>query len=307
LYAPFGEITNEYNSGFGNNVLPKYSFNAKELDEETGMYYYEARYMAPPVFISRDPLFEKYPTFSPYAYCANNPIKYIDPTGETIVVCSKNGQNETKYYWDNGKVWTPYGKNGRKPVEGAEYIRDNDVGKIIKSLNKINSTKEGKYILSKLSASSNEYKIRNEQKGDSYACYVRSEKTVYMNKNNGIGVLSHELFHAFQDLNGRGEASIYNEVEAYVFQGMVSTSLEVDDYNSGMKAPKDFPDEELANKYINAMKNLVTNFNYKDFKIAIKNFKKVSKANNIRGKYNNYRLIPNRHVLTTGSLLKKVR
>jgi len=82
LYAPFGEITNEYNSGFGNNVLPKYSFNAKELDEETGMYYYEARYYAPPTFTSRDPLFEKYPTFSPYAYCANNPIKYIDPTGE---------------------------------------------------------------------------------------------------------------------------------------------------------------------------------------------------------------------------------
>ena len=84
LYAPFGEITNEYNSSFGSSVLPKYSFNAKELDEETGMYYYEARYMAPPVFISRDPLFEKYPTFTPYAYCANNPIKYIDPTGEEI-------------------------------------------------------------------------------------------------------------------------------------------------------------------------------------------------------------------------------
>ena len=86
LYAPFGEITNEHNSSFGNNVIPKYSFNAKELDEETGMYYYEARYYAPPVFTSRDPLFEKYPTFTPYAYCANNPIKYIDPTGEEIDV-----------------------------------------------------------------------------------------------------------------------------------------------------------------------------------------------------------------------------
>ena len=48
LYAPFGEITTEYNATFGNNVLPKYSFNAKELDEETGMYYYEARYYKPP-------------------------------------------------------------------------------------------------------------------------------------------------------------------------------------------------------------------------------------------------------------------
>ena len=85
LYAPFGEITNEYNNSFGNGVIPKYSFNAKELDEETGMYYYEARYYAPPTFTSRDPLFEKYPTFSPYAYCANNPVKYIDPTGRDAI------------------------------------------------------------------------------------------------------------------------------------------------------------------------------------------------------------------------------
>ena len=102
LYAPFGEITNEYNSTFGNNLLPKYSFNAKELDEETGMYYYEARYMAPPVFISRDPLFEKYPTFTPYAYCANNPVKFIDPDGRDWyeAVNSETKQKEIK--------WTDY-------------------------------------------------------------------------------------------------------------------------------------------------------------------------------------------------------
>ena len=84
LYAPFGEITTEYNANFGNNVLPKYSFNAKELDEETGMYYYEARYYKPPVFTSRDPMFEKYFWMTPYAYCANNPVKYVDPSGEEI-------------------------------------------------------------------------------------------------------------------------------------------------------------------------------------------------------------------------------
>ncbi len=96
LYAPFGEITNEHNSSFGSSVLPKYSFNAKELDEETGMYYYEARYYQPPVFISRDPLFEKYPTFSPYTYCANNPVKYVDPDGRDTLFFSHNGYFEKK-------------------------------------------------------------------------------------------------------------------------------------------------------------------------------------------------------------------
>ena len=90
LYAPFGEITTEYNINFGNNVIPKYSFNAKELDEETGMFYYEARYYAPPVFTSRDVMFEKYFWMSPYAYCANNPVKYVDPSGNTVVITGED-------------------------------------------------------------------------------------------------------------------------------------------------------------------------------------------------------------------------
>jgi RHS repeat-associated protein len=69
-----GEITTEYNANFYSNILPKYAFNAKELDEETGMYYYDARYYNPPVFTSRDPMFEKYFWMTPYAYCANNPV-----------------------------------------------------------------------------------------------------------------------------------------------------------------------------------------------------------------------------------------
>ena len=59
LYAPFGEITTEYAPLWQNGTLPKYAFNAKELDEETGMYYYEARYYKPPVFTSRDPRWTK--------------------------------------------------------------------------------------------------------------------------------------------------------------------------------------------------------------------------------------------------------
>lgn len=74
------------------SALPKYAFNAKELDEETGMYYYEARYYKPPVFISRDQHFERYPTFSPYTYCYNNPLKYVDPTGKDGVIVIKDNK-----------------------------------------------------------------------------------------------------------------------------------------------------------------------------------------------------------------------
>jgi RHS repeat-associated protein len=60
-----------------------YKFNAKELDRETGLYYYGARYYNPraSIWYGVDPLAEKYPSWSPYAYCGNNPINYIDPDG----------------------------------------------------------------------------------------------------------------------------------------------------------------------------------------------------------------------------------
>ncbi|WP_255424450.1 RHS repeat-associated core domain-containing protein [Apibacter sp. HY039] len=58
-----------------------YLFNGKELDEETGLYYYGARYYNPreSVWLSVDPLFEQ--TMTSYQYCYQNPVKFIDPTG----------------------------------------------------------------------------------------------------------------------------------------------------------------------------------------------------------------------------------
>ena len=95
LYAPFGEILQEHLAV--DNRIPKYAFNAKELDEENGMYYYSARYYAPPTFISRDPMFEKYPSISPYTYCANNPMKFIDPDGREKIksLSTKDTRNAT--------------------------------------------------------------------------------------------------------------------------------------------------------------------------------------------------------------------
>nr|WP_221405079.1 RHS repeat-associated core domain-containing protein [Apibacter adventoris] len=58
-----------------------YLFNGKELDEETGLYYYGARYYNPreSVWLSVDPLFEE--TMTPYQYTYQNPIRFTDPMG----------------------------------------------------------------------------------------------------------------------------------------------------------------------------------------------------------------------------------
>jgi len=64
-YIPFGEVFIEERNAIWNTP---YKFNAKELDEETGLYYYGARYYDPRVslWISADPLQEKYPNISTY-------------------------------------------------------------------------------------------------------------------------------------------------------------------------------------------------------------------------------------------------
>ena len=76
-YTPYGEMFREYN-----NVTP-FRFNGKELDTETGLYYYGARYYNPAtaLWLGVDPLASKYPGMSPYVYCMSNPVKYVDPDG----------------------------------------------------------------------------------------------------------------------------------------------------------------------------------------------------------------------------------
>ena len=77
-YLPFGETLvdehlNSHNSPF--------KFNGKEFDEETGNYYYSARYYDPKfsIFISVDPLADKFAGRSAYEYCFSNPVKLVDP------------------------------------------------------------------------------------------------------------------------------------------------------------------------------------------------------------------------------------
>jgi RHS repeat-associated protein len=76
-YFPFGETS------FGSYSRKRYRFCGKERDEESGLYYYGARYYAPWScrFVSLDPLASKYPFYTPYQYAGNRPINFIDLDG----------------------------------------------------------------------------------------------------------------------------------------------------------------------------------------------------------------------------------
>ena len=105
-YTPYGETWVEKTSNTGNEFLP-YKFTGKEIDEETGLYYYGARYLDPKysLWISAAPALGDYIpgvgkatandignlpgmggafnhiNFNLYHYAGNNPVKYVDPDG----------------------------------------------------------------------------------------------------------------------------------------------------------------------------------------------------------------------------------
>ncbi len=83
-HTPFGEIAQNASSG-SDEFRPK--FTGKELDDDTQLYYYGARYYDPALgrFISADDRMggdpERHQSLNRYAYASNNPIIYNDPSG----------------------------------------------------------------------------------------------------------------------------------------------------------------------------------------------------------------------------------
>ncbi|MBI4488708.1 MAG: hypothetical protein HY694_06450, partial [Deltaproteobacteria bacterium] len=80
-YDPWGKVSRE--EGIGDSVR---RFTGKQLDPESGLYYYGGRYYDPELgrFISPDPFVgqpDDPQNLNRYSYVGNNPVNYIDPSG----------------------------------------------------------------------------------------------------------------------------------------------------------------------------------------------------------------------------------
>ncbi|MBU2541140.1 MAG: RHS repeat-associated core domain-containing protein [Candidatus Omnitrophica bacterium] len=81
-YTPYGELATTQQTGGSTNYL----FTGKELDASTGLYFYGARYYDAEIgrFITPDTIVQAPSdpqSLNRYAYCRNNPVKYVDPSG----------------------------------------------------------------------------------------------------------------------------------------------------------------------------------------------------------------------------------
>jgi RHS repeat-associated protein len=82
-YHPFGTTSYRAGRSYAEVSQKRYKYCGKERDEETGLYYYGARYYAGWLcrFVSVDPLQHEYPYYTPYQYAGNKPITYVDLDG----------------------------------------------------------------------------------------------------------------------------------------------------------------------------------------------------------------------------------
>ncbi|MGD9493433.1 MAG: RHS repeat domain-containing protein [Bacteroidales bacterium] len=83
-YLPFGETFVDQQNGYDS----RYTFSAKEKDDETQYSYFGARYYDSDlsVWLSVDAMSDEYPELSPYCYVGNNPVNAIDPDGNKIIL-----------------------------------------------------------------------------------------------------------------------------------------------------------------------------------------------------------------------------
>ena len=114
-YVPFGEVFIEERNSIWNTP---YLFNAKEFDEEKGLYYYGARYYDPrlSLWISTDKSAIIAPGYSPYTFCKNNPNIMVDPNGNFPIFINGRTSNDTERgsasYWSMGLLEVVKQKTG---------------------------------------------------------------------------------------------------------------------------------------------------------------------------------------------------
>jgi RHS repeat-associated protein len=194
-YLPYGECF--FERRIDDYWTTPYKFNAKELDAETGMYYYGARYYTPEVsiWLSVDPMAGEYPSLSPYNYCANNPVILIDPNGMNldnyfifesgdIVVERTDDETNTYTFVSDDGTHTDLGtynveKNTTQSHNGASQEKD------MVDLSNINKN----FIKNRETVGSEHYLGEDETAsllGAAYLTYKETKKTTYITQYNGL-------------------------------------------------------------------------------------------------------------------------
>ena len=203
------------------------SFTGKELDAETGHSYFGARYYAPATLVtwlSVDPTADKYPSISPYAYCAWNPLKLVDPEGREVYINGAQADQAVSQL-QTSNMEISRSENGRLSVDLHDKNRS-DLTKeerlvydaIMSSDIKINITaqntelQDGKHIFrATINGEKNVYECPNG--GSNMGSYYNSNS----NTATSVGFIDMDVLEA----NGFDQG-VAHEVSEYLIAGQIA-------------------------------------------------------------------------------------
>jgi RHS repeat-associated protein len=187
-----------------------YKYGGKEFDKERSLNWsdFEARqYMNDvPMFTTMDPLAEKYYSYSPYAYCAGNPVRFIDPDGKKIVIGS---------WWGRFMAFLGVNNYEAKVQQQIEQLKKDDTvvkGMIerlensphIVTINPIPPNRNPDLNLGDGNVTLPRKKDRTRPQGSSIEYNPDNNKTNNGNNRPAKVGLTHEFGHADDLAHGRG-------------------------------------------------------------------------------------------------------
>jgi RHS repeat-associated protein len=215
-YLPYGETWVDIQTfNMIDYNLGVYLFNGKEKDSETGYNYFGARYYDSEniSWLSVDPLSDKYPNLSPYAYCANNPVNLVDPDGRDVWLADKEG-------------------NPSKQVTKEDMTKKSKDVRIQTMQRMYNSGPEGKEAINQIIGSDkktftilekSDFASGGGVSQEGFISWGNPESEAY--GGNAMDVLTEELFHTKQIDDGRWDwygSNLDLEVEAKTFTTKVN-------------------------------------------------------------------------------------
>ena len=224
------------------------SFTGKERDSETGFSYFGARYYDSDIltaWLSVDPLADKYPSLSPYAYCAWNPIRLVDPDGKDICIVGDDTYR--------AKVENLLLKLKNSGIVGRYLV--NNALKSDNTFTLIQPNENNKHLQNEI--------FKNGSNGEKTAIiFDIDSKGVYDEANgsvqyNSLSILAHELSHFVFPQEGRLLKDGYRtnipagEVKAVEWENMFRRS-------TGMNLRKKYAGIDVYGKEIE--KSKYTNF-----------------------------------------------
>ncbi|MDE6498144.1 MAG: hypothetical protein K2L21_05740 [Muribaculaceae bacterium] len=258
-YYPYGE---PHRTPAGQPIL----YGGKEHDPVTGEYNYDARRLFAPMLLmtTADPLASNTPQFSPYVFCAANPVKYIDMTGCTF---TERGEKIVKLLEDeilqriekqnrtinklnekiaSGKLSDKKRANAENKIANAQGVIDvmntvqGEIDQLRGSTQVYDLAVDNKY--SDPKNIQNEYAHTEERDGGTFNTSTGVFEISLASTK--LGSIAHELKHAYQFENGQWCAKglakgkthlnlndITDEIEAFERGNLFGQSM--DGLNSG--------------------------------------------------------------------------